>query len=97
MITDRDITTRAIAEGRDSDGTPVRDAMTPQVFACREDDSLEEVARRMEEKAVRRLLVLTRSGALAGVISLEDVARVLGDERLAGEVLGRVAEPLPPE
>ena len=31
MITDRDITIRAIADGRDPAQTPVKDAMTPNV------------------------------------------------------------------
>ncbi len=97
VITDRDVTTRAVAEGLDPNGTPVKLAMTPQVFTCREEDDIAEAARIMEERAVRRLIVLGRDGRLAGVLSLDDVARILGDEALAGEVLGRVAEPSPPE
>jgi hypothetical protein len=43
MLTDRDIAVRAVAEGRGPD-TPVRDAMTPHVDYCYEDDEVEEVA-----------------------------------------------------
>src|SRR5438876_11903193 len=60
MITDRDITVRAVAEGEDPKKIKVRDIMTPEVHYCFEDDLVGEAARLMEEKQVRRLLVLNR-------------------------------------
>src|SRR5215210_8754906 len=58
MVTDRDIATRAVAEGRDPAHTLVRDVMTPDVLYCFEDQDVNEAARLMQQRQVRRLLVL---------------------------------------
>ncbi len=96
ILTDRDITVRAIAEGRDPKTTKVRDVMTPDVLHLSEDQTVEEAARLMEEGHVRRLVVLNRDKRLVGIVSLADLAVGAGDERLAGEVLKRVSEPSGP-
>src|SRR5215813_1316925 len=54
VVTDRDITVRATAEGRDPRTTEVREVMTPRVVYCREDDEVQKVARLMQEKQLRR-------------------------------------------
>ena len=87
MITDRDIATRAVAEGRDPKHTQVREVMTQDVVYCFEDQEVDEAARLMRQRQVRRLLVLNRSRELAGIVSLGDLAVDTGDERLAGETL----------
>src|SRR5574338_180262 len=60
MITDRDIATRAVAEGRAPDKTKVRDAMSEHIRFCFEDEDTQEVGRKMSQWAVRRLPVLNR-------------------------------------
>src|SRR5262245_16654024 len=52
MLTDRDITVRATAEGEDPTVIRVRDIMTPKVFSCYEDDLVGEAARVMQENQV---------------------------------------------
>ena len=93
-ITDRDLAVRAIAEGRDPLSTKVRDVMTPGICYGFEDEDLEDVARRMEEKQIRRLAVLNRDKRLVGVVSLGDLAvRSKGEQHLAEEVLECVSQP----
>src|SRR3954466_11863099 len=58
MVTDRDITVRATAEGEAPTDVRVRDIMTLEVFWCFEDQDAAEAARLMEQKQVRRLVVL---------------------------------------
>src|SRR5437773_1925492 len=82
-LTDRDITVRAVSDGHDPRRDRVRDAMTPQVFYCFEDQEVTEAARLMREKQVRRLPVLNRDKRLAGIVSLGDLAIQTGDEPLA--------------
>ena len=96
VITDRDITVRAVARGMDPKSSRVRDAMTPQVLYCFEDQPIAEAAQMMEKKVVRRLIVLNRRTRMVGMISLDDLARLPGEARRVGEVLERVAEPRPP-
>ena len=74
MITDRDIAVRGVAEGRGPD-TPVRELMTDHIICAREDDNVQDVARRMSEQQVRRLPVLDAEDRLCGIISLGDLAR----------------------
>jgi CBS domain-containing protein len=96
MITDRDITVRAVAEGRDPKKMAVREAMSPDICFCYEDDSVESAAKLMEEKQIRRLAVYDRSERAIGVVSLGDLAVRNGDDRLSGEVLERVSKPNQP-
>jgi CBS domain-containing protein len=97
MLTDRDITVRAVAEGRDPATTPVSDIMTPDVLYCYEDQDVQEAARLMAEQQVRRVLVLTRDQRLVGIVSLGDLAVYTGEEQLTSEVLEEVSEPAEPK
>ena len=96
MVTDRDITVRATAEGESPTVIRVRDIMTPDVVYCFEDDLVSEAARLMQENQVRRLVVLDRDKHLVGIVSLGDVAVETGDEELAGQTLEQVSQTAPP-
>src|SRR5438094_404645 len=74
MVTDRDMTVRATAEGRDPVITPVSDVMTRDVAYVFEDQSTEEAARVMQDKQIRRVAVLNRNHDLVGILSLGDIA-----------------------
>jgi CBS domain-containing protein len=97
MLTDRDITVRATAEGRDPTTTKVREAMTPEVVYLLEDQDVEEAARLMQERQLRRLLVMGHDKHVAGIVALGDLAVETGDERRVGQVLEAVSEPSEPE
>jgi len=96
MVTDRDITVRATAQGRDPNTTRVRDVMTEEVFYCFEDQEIEDAAEIMERAQIRRLVVLNRDKRLVGIVSLGDLAVETGDEELSGEVVRHVSEPAEP-
>jgi CBS domain-containing protein len=87
MLTDRDITVRATAQGRDPNTTRVREVMTPDVVYCFDDQDVQEAARIMEERQIRRLVVLNREKRLVGIVSLGDLAVHTEDEELGGEEL----------
>jgi CBS domain-containing protein len=92
MITDRDIIVWAIAEDKDPAETRVSEIMTPEVFYCHAEDDIEEAARIMKEKTIRRLCVVDEQDKPVGFVSLTDFAVKSHDERLVGELLGRVSE-----
>src|SRR5207249_9574201 len=73
MITDRDIAIRGVAEGKGPD-SKVRDAMSPEVKYCFEDEDVAHVAENMAELQIRRLPVMNRSKRLVGIVSLSDLA-----------------------
>ncbi len=91
MLTDRDITIRAVAEGKAPGTCQVREVMSPDIKYVYEDESVEDAARSMGELQVRRLPVLSRDKRLVGIVSLGDVA--LKNEDSAGEALKEVSEP----
>ncbi len=73
MVTDRDITVRAVAEGRGPE-TPVREVMTDTLLFCFDDQDVDEVAIQMSDAQVRRFPVLSREGErLVGIVSIGDL------------------------
>ncbi len=96
IITDRDIVCRAIAAGKDPKTTLVKNAMTPEVFCCSEDEDIEEAAKLMEEKRVHRLIVLDDQNKPVGIFTLSDIAVKACDEHLSWEVLEKICEPAHP-
>ena len=91
MLTDRDIAIRAVAQGRGPD-TKVREAMTPEVRYCFEDEDLDDVVQNMGENKVRRLPVMSRDKRLVGIVSFGDVA-LYGDSEQADTAVTAVSEP----
>ena len=74
IVTDRDITVRAIAFGLDPESTRVSEIMTAQTVSCSEEDRIDDVMKIMGDAQVRRLPVLSREGEIVGIVSLGDLA-----------------------
>jgi CBS domain-containing protein len=91
-VTDRDITIRSVAQGRDPRLAPVSEVMTQTVFHCYDDEDVEAIARSMQDSEIRRMLILDRSENLVGVVSLGDIAKASGEQTIAGETLGQIAD-----
>lgn len=92
MITDRDITVRAVAEGLGAE-TPVRQIMTNEIKYCFDDQTVDEVTRNMAEQRLRRLPVVSRSKRLVGILSLGDLAVDEDAQDEAAEALGGISRP----
>jgi len=97
VLTDRDITIRTVADGHDPRTDRVRDAMTPQVYSCFEDDDVADVAEVMRKRKVRRLPVLNHDNGLVGIVALGDLAVEDGNEELAGHALDGISTPSSPQ
>jgi CBS domain-containing protein len=91
MITDRDITIRAVALGRNPMTTKVRDVMSGEVVCCFLDQDVEVAAHLMESQQIRRVLVLDRDKRLVGIVSLADLAAGVKSPERAGEILQEVS------
>jgi CBS domain-containing protein len=93
VLSDRDITIRALADGMDVSVMLGRDLMTEPAIYCFEDQDVSEAAEKMEEHQIRRLVVLSRDDQrVVGVVSLGDLARNEPADR-SGKVLQKVSEP----
>lgn len=74
IITGRDILLRVVAHGLPVD-TPVGAVMSADVTTCRPEDQVDEVARAMAARQVRRMPVLDADGGLVGLVTLADIER----------------------
>jgi len=90
MLSDRDITIRAVARGLVPDKAEVRDVMTSDVKYVYDDESIEDAARNMESLQVRRLPVLNREKRLVGIVSLGDLSQCEPDD--AGDALQGISK-----
>ncbi|MBE0429869.1 MAG: CBS domain-containing protein [Thermoleophilia bacterium] len=92
IITDRDITIRAVAEGADSKNERVGDFMTPSPFTVEPETSIEEAAEVMGRHQIRRLPVV-ENGNLVGIVSFGDLSVKTAEPAMA-HVLRDVSMPL---
>ena len=73
MITGRDIAIRVVAQSRGAAETTVREAMSPDVLYCFENEPIGNIAKKMNDWWVRRLPVVNENNRLIGIVSLADV------------------------
>jgi CBS domain-containing protein len=90
VITDRDITLRAVADGADVNKTKVREVMTREPYFVYEDQTINEACELMEKNKIRRLIVLNREEALAGVLTLNDVTVRGKETKRSAQVLRKI-------
>ncbi|ONK10196.1 CBS domain-containing protein [Streptomyces sp. MP131-18] len=87
VLTDRDITLRAVAEGLDPVTVSCQSVCTPDPVCVEPDDDLAKAARLMREHAVRRLPVVEGLG-MVGVVSIGDVARAQDPDSALADISG---------
>lgn len=95
LVTDRDIVTRGVAEGRDPRRSPIADVMTRGVWGVRTDDPIDRATQLMIDKKVRRLLVFDDDDNAIGIVSLGDISRHDDEPDRTAKVLERVAQAAP--
>jgi CBS domain-containing protein len=78
MITDRDITCRVVAQGKNPLDLTARDAMTSTVVSVTRDTNLNDCLELMEESKIRRVAVVDGLGAVCGILALADIATNAG-------------------
>jgi CBS domain-containing protein len=92
VVTDRDITIRMVAEGKNSD-TRVRDVMSDErLVTVRPDADITEVMDRMKTEQVRRIPVV-EDDRIVGIIAQADLATEGPGDSEVGEVVERISEP----
>jgi len=91
VVTDRDITCRAVARGMSPVETPVREVMTSEPYTISEHADIVDAATLMEEHHVRRLPV-TRDGVLIGIVSQADLIQNLPYDKVL-ELMTAVSKP----
>src|SRR5687767_571504 len=91
MITDRDITTRVVAEAADLGTTSVGEVCSRDVISVEADKDHEEAVELMARHQVRRLPVV-ENGRLIGIVAQADIA-LTGDEEKTGQLVEAISAP----
>ncbi|NGO56177.1 CBS domain-containing protein [Allomesorhizobium camelthorni] len=90
IVTDRDITCRALADSGNVATKTAKDVMTKDVVCCSADDDVEAAIEVMEAKQIRRLAVTDGHKTLVGMLSLGDISHKVS-KNLSGEALRAVS------
>jgi CBS domain-containing protein len=90
IVTDRDITCRALGDSGDVTKMTAKDVMTRDVVCCSPDDDVRIAIEAMEAKQIRRLPVTDSHRIMVGMLSLGDISHKVKKE-LSGEVLRAVS------
>jgi CBS domain-containing protein len=80
IITDRDLVIEVIAEGVDMGEISVGDIMSDQLVTAREGDDLLETLKMMRARGIRRLPVIDDDGALAGILTVDDLIDLFSEQ-----------------
>ena len=91
MLTDRDITTRVVAEAADPKMTSVEDVYSRDLISVEPDKDLTEALRLMARHQVRRLPVV-ENGRLVGIVAQADIALSENEEK-TGVLVEAISEP----
>jgi len=90
-VTDRDITIRVVAEGKDPESTKVKEIASINLVTVDPRQDLDEALKLMAKHQVRRLPVIEEGGRLVGVVAQADVARNV-DEKQTGWVVEEISQ-----
>jgi CBS domain-containing protein len=94
-ITDRDITIRAVAAGNDANAMKAGDIMTRGVATVRPDMSLEDTFDVMEDREIRRVLVVDERGRVCGIVAQADIVQSPAHPARTNKVIREISESSP--
>jgi CBS domain-containing protein len=91
IVTDRDLTVKVVAEGRDPKGIIVEEVMTPEPVSCHMEDNVQRALRIMAEHQVRRVPVIDDNGCLVGIIAQADIATRIAEPDKTAQVVEEIS------
>jgi len=91
IVTDRDIVIRALARNQDALSLCAGDVMSVDPLVVDPDMSLEECAKQMEQRRVRRAIVVDHTGRCCGILAQADISMWSGSE--TAELVRQISEP----
>jgi CBS domain-containing protein len=92
IVTDRDITLRVVAAGRDPRSTRVEEIATTTVSPAYPDEPLREAVEQMVYRQVRRLPVI-EDDRVVGMLAQADVVHGIRDKQ-AGQLVDAISHPV---
>lgn len=92
LITDRDISIRAVAQAKDCATTRAEEVMSTDLHTARPNDRVVDAIKKMGDKQVRRIPVVNENGYLMGMISMADIANETHEDRELAEALEEISK-----
>jgi len=92
IVTDRDLVLKVLAEGRDAKQTKAETVMTRDLITCRENDSLDNALKAMEDHQIRRISIVNNQNTLVGIVAQADVATRTDNPRRTAEVVEEISK-----
>ncbi len=86
VITDRDITCRVVAWGKNPLELKVKDCMTTPCVTVTPETTLEECCRILEDNQIRRVPVVDENGRCCGIVAQADLVSKIPKDKAAGLV-----------
>jgi CBS domain-containing protein len=80
IVTDRDIVISVVATKLDPAVFTLGDLVTEDLVTAREDQGVFECIQKMRTKGVRRMPVVDAEGNLVGIVAVDDLIQLLGEE-----------------
>ena len=93
IITDRDITIRAVASGRDIASVTVSDVMSKGATTAKASDNVDDVMKVMGREQVRRIPIVDERNELVGIVSQADVVRKASSDSKSEHTVEKISEP----
>jgi CBS domain-containing protein len=92
VVTDRDIVCRLVAQGINPVDEAAEACMTSPVVSVRESTPLEDCAKLMEDKQIRRVPVVNGGGMICGIVSQADIAKN-ASRKITADLVKDVSQP----
>lgn len=96
IVTDRDITIRSVANGREGSQQPLYEIMSQNLCLLPETTPIKDAVHEMEHRQIRRVLVTGPDDEIVGIVSLGDIAAKSQQHRLSAELIEKVSIPCLP-
>lgn len=94
-ITDRDITIRTVAANRNPIDMKASDIMTTDIATVRPQMSIEECFDVMEDREIRRVLVVDEQGKCCGIVAQADIVQSEASPVRTNKVIREISESAP--
>lgn len=93
IVTDRDITIRAVADGREIGSVTVNDVMSKSATTAKASDSVDDVMTVMGREQVRRIPIVDDRDQLVGIVSQADVVLKARSDSKSEHTVEKISEP----
>lgn len=91
IITDRDITLKSVAGGKDSKSQTISEIMTTNPITGNPNMTVDEAAKVMSDNQIRRLTIVDNNN-LVGIVALGDLATENMSDQMAGQALSSISQ-----